>query len=68
MDILNTTQVKEILDIEPEADFSLQPVRVEFTNSPGHMIAGYHIFKGQIPRMINVKGDEIWEYVLHPGP
>lgn len=67
MKILNTRQVKKILKYEPEAEFSLQPVRVEIEGG-GMKVVGYHIFEGQLPRMIHVKGDEIWKHVARPGP
>jgi len=60
--ILNTTQVKEILEKNPEAEFSLQRVKVMMEGG-GHIIAGYHIFEGHLPKMIHVKGSDIWNYV-----
>jgi hypothetical protein len=65
-EILNVNQVKEILDSEPEAEFSLQPVKVQFTDGPGYMVAGYHIHRGHLPRMIKVRGNQIWQYVGKP--
>lgn len=64
-DILNVNQVKEILETEPEAEFSLQRIRMEFQGG-GSMMAGYHIYLGYLPRMHHVKGREIWEYVKEP--
>lgn len=66
MNVLNTKQVRDILEGSPEAEFSLQPVKVVIEGG-GHIIAGYHIYEGQLPRMIHVKGDKIWELVPHPG-
>lgn len=63
--ILNVNQVKEILDREPGAEFSLQRIRMEFQGG-GSMMAGYHIYLGYLPRMHHVKGREIWEYVKEP--
>lgn len=67
MNVLNTKQVRDILEGSPETEFSLQPVKVSIDGG-GHIIAGYHIFEGQLPRMIHVKGEEIWNLVPHPGP
>lgn len=64
-DILTTEQVKKILETEPEAEFSLQRVKVNFEGG-GYMIAGYHIFRGTLEGMIHRKGREIWENVKEP--
>ena len=65
-DILNVYQVKEILDREPGAKFSLQPIRVPFIQGKGYIVAGYHIFRGYQMKMRHVIGDEIWDYVKEP--
>jgi hypothetical protein len=64
-DVLSTEDVKEILDKNPEAEFSLQRIRVEFSDGTGHMIAGYHILAGHLPKMIHVKGSQIWDYIAY---
>lgn len=66
--ILKASFAKRILDNNPKAEFSLQPIKVHFEDRDGYMVAGYHIFMGQVSGMINVKGEELWEYVEHPGP
>jgi hypothetical protein len=65
--ILNTEQVLVILMNDSGAEFSLQPVKVVMEGG-GQLVAGYHIYEGQLPRMIHVKGNEIWNMVAHPGP
>jgi hypothetical protein len=67
MQVLNTTQVKHILASNPEALFSLQPVKVVVQGSNANLIAGYHIYEGHLPKMINVTGQEIWNLVPFPG-
>lgn len=67
MNILNTDDVKNMLDLNPQAEFSLQPIRVEFEGGHGHIVAGYHIFAGHLPRMVHTTGDAIWTYVQKPG-
>lgn len=65
-DILSTVDVKNMLDNNPDAEFSLQPVKVQFTDRTGSVIDGYHIFRGHHPKMHHVKGEEIWTYVAKP--
>lgn len=66
MNVLNTGRVLEILNSSPEAEFSLQPVKVKVENTDIVIKAGYHIFEGHLPRMIHVTGGEIWSYVPKP--
>lgn len=66
MDVLTTREVLGILGANPSAVFSLQPVKIIINNDPGNVIRGYHIYLGQLPKMIHVKGGEIWTYVPKP--
>lgn len=66
MNILNVQEVKELLTKDPETEFSLQPIKVKVNDSVVLLVAGYHIYEGQLPKMIHVKGSHIWEYVAQP--
>lgn len=63
MNILTPEKIKEILITDPNAQFSLQEIRVKFTDCDGYVVAGYHIIRGHMPGMIQVRGQEIWNYI-----
>ena len=66
MNILNVQEVKELLNKDPKTEFSLQPIKIKVNDGPEILVAGYHIYKGQLPKMIHVKGSDIWKYVAQP--